>query len=146
MSGVETFNALLKTFGMQVGINDLSFNEDLHCRFTVDGQLSIDVRYDKEKEIFSLLSEIGQLSENNFEISCDCLLKANSEWALSKGMTLGKIPNTRTVTLGYYEPSKGLLQDRFDNLIRGFVEFSEAWKKQLELISQGQLPKELSDL
>ncbi len=130
---------------MRVGINNLSFNEDLHCRFTVDGQLSVNVRYDREKEIFSLLSEIGQLNENNFEISCDCLLKANGEWSLSKGMTLGKMPNTQNITLGYYESAHGLLQDRFDNLIKTFVEASEVWKKQLDLLSQGQIPKELSE-
>jgi hypothetical protein len=146
MSEVEGFGSVLMEFGARAGIRDLSLDESLRCRFVVDEKLNIDVYYNRDKDTFSLLSEIGPLSDNNFEICCNYLLKANGEWSLSRGMTLGKLPGTGVATLGYYESAVSLQIDRFIWVVKQFVEACQAWKGRLESMLQGQIPEELAKL
>jgi hypothetical protein len=146
MSELMAFGNILTEFGRSSGLEKLRLNDDAYCQLRINDNLRIDIRYHDNNETFSLLSEIGKLGENNFEICCNFLLKSNGEWELSNGMTLGKIPETKMVTLGYYEPVQGLTKERFAEILKQFVDTGELWAKRIVLLAQGEIPEELADL
>ena len=146
MDVLSGFTSTLREFSEEINLPNLKLDNDFKCDLSINERFNVQLRFINEEDKWAILSELGEINENIYDKYYDCLLKANSDWSLTNGMTLSKIPETNVVTLGFCQSAVDLTLDDLKSTLDKFLTVSEQWLNNISQINTGVLPEELSAL
>jgi hypothetical protein len=146
MDTTDNINQILKKFGADISLQNLKLDKNNTCVLVFDGDQSIQITYDEQFETLNFFGMLGDLPEKWNDRCCDCLLKSNADWTLTKGLTLSKRKNSKSILLGYNLPILNLSLEIFENILDHFLKQIDLWKYYIQQMSQGKLPEVLAEL
>lgn len=144
MEGIDLVNEVLKEFGDSISLPELKLKEGNWCVLCIDGTQSIQLNYNEQHNTLDFISEIGILPDENASKCCNYLLKANSDWEISQGITLSKQLDKNSILLGCQLPILNLSLSMFEKYFGQFLTQIETWKSYLTQLGHGELPEILA--
>lgn len=140
----------VKMYGKEIGLADLSLNDDGVCSLTFDKTINVDIVYRKEFDQLGFVSSVLTLPPEGKEQFYLELLKANAFGFELAGCTLGVDAEKGTVILSYLLISSVVTYDLFKTVLANFVDLSEEWMSKSDkltadaMATASEIPHELS--
>ena len=128
---MPTYPELINQLGAQLGIEELTPDEDGLCLLELAGELFVEIDHDPGTNFLSLSSEVGRIPDALAPAWYPNLLEANAFWIGTGGATLGLHQATGSVILAYREPLRGLTAEYLSGLFDDFVTTAQIWKGRI---------------
>ncbi|MBW2067592.1 MAG: type III secretion system chaperone [Deltaproteobacteria bacterium] len=123
----------LQELGSQIGIPDLSFDENGYCCLLFD-DIVVNVEADSDSEILFLYSNVGELPpEANAELY-EMLLEENFLFRGTGGGALGIDKDTGIIAYAYQIPFDLVSSGNFEQILENFVNLVEDFTQRIEKI------------
>ena len=120
---------LLAELGQTLKIESLRLDDSTDsCGLVFDGELPLDIEYEKDTGRVVLRSPLGELPEDNAEPLLRELLVADLFWHRTKGATLGLEAHSRRVMLTQAKSVVGLDRREFEMLVETFLNQADKWR------------------
>lgn len=132
MSDCEDF---IKMYGKEIGLADLSLNDDGVCSLTFDKKINVDIVYRKEFDQLAFVSSVCVLPPEGKEHFYLELLKSNAFGFELAGCSLGVDAEKGNVILSYVLISSIITYDLFKAVLANFVDLSEEWINKSDKLS-----------
>jgi len=135
----EAFRTILRNFGKTIGLTELSADDDDYCCLSIDDHLILHLKYDPRNNDIVLFAELGHVDEEKKAGLYRLLLELNSSIEEAQGCTLAKLQDETIIALCYKEPFENIEQQRFEAIMKVFLETCETCLKKITEFSQGLL-------
>jgi hypothetical protein len=126
----DTAQAVLESFGRQVGIEGLGFDEGGHCALAIDDKTVVNIEHDVPRERLLLYSLIGAPG-GDLAAAYGAILRANYLGVETRGPTFGLRPDDDALVLSQYLPLVTLDLPTFEAALQNFVGVTEDWSARL---------------
>ncbi len=127
----DGFDRLLGQFGAEVGISDLTFDNDGLCHIRVDDDLPITFRRDDEQNRLSTVGLLAQALPALDQSVLQDILSFNIGPLRGIGPAIGLEPTSGTVVLYQNVPLNQLDSQRFQSMFGDFIETQREWMARL---------------
>lgn len=141
---VENFKRLVKDLGQNVGLPELSPDEDDYCCLGFDDKIIVHLQYSRENDMLMMFCQIGTVEKHFYDVIFPRILKANMFWQGTGGATLGADAETGEVLMAYQMSVQFMEYPKFQELLEGFINTAELWINTLEAV-QKDMPSDLED-
>ncbi len=135
----EQINSLLNDFGKNLGIEDLSFDDNNYCCLFFD-DFVINLELTNEGDILYFYANVGEIPSSGKENFYEMLLQANFLFSQTNGASLGISKQGNFVLLSYQIITSGLDLNKFTNIVENFVNTVELWSKKIDKFDLGDTP------
>lgn len=130
MAYKEDLQKLLKEFGTNIGLGDLSLDEDDRCNLFFD-EIPVSIELSPDGKYVYMYSYIGDVPLADSEALGLKLLKANYLYLNTNKCSLGLHQVEHKVALICHERMKGLELHDFESALEEFINTAEYWIKNL---------------
>jgi hypothetical protein len=120
---------LLASFGREVGLSDLAFDDEGHCVLGID-DVVVNLEYDQSAGRLLLYSHIGRPSGDLAAVHAS-LLRASYLGGGTAGLTFGLRPTDDAVVISRWLETAVLDPPMFQAALQVFVDTAEAWTARL---------------
>jgi hypothetical protein len=126
-----TFVALLKDFGVAIGIDGLALNEASACTLAV-GELMLNLQWLPQAEKLLVYAPVGapDVSVDALRF-CEALLEANCMGRETDGFTLGLFREVDSIVLSGQVPLQNLDAQSLYDFVERFAEQGKNWQQRL---------------
>lgn len=130
MSYKENFQNILKSFGTEINLPDLSLDEDQRCNLFFD-EVPVSIEVSPNEQYIYMYSYLGDAPTASSEKLSSKLLEANYIYGETERCTLGIQSISRKVALIGNERIKGMDLPDFEQSLENFINVAEYWMKNL---------------
>lgn len=134
---LELANNLLNAFGITIGLDGLSLDDQGYCCLRFD-DLDTHLQYDQESDHLVVFARLGKLEEEAKADGCAWMMAANLFWAGTNGATLALQPSVNLVFIQAKVLVQGLESERFQSWMEAFVGAADRWVGNLEKLNTGE--------
>lgn len=139
----ESYEDLIVKLGEKIALEGLKADNEGYCCLAFDEKIVVHIQYNYPNDSVMFFCQIGQLSEESQRRLRKKILKADLLWQGTGGTTIGVDNETGEVMMSFQESMELLDSERFQEVLRGFVETAEIWMKALEALERGEAVPEL---
>jgi hypothetical protein len=126
---LDGMQQLLASFGREVGLPDLSFDDEGHCVLGIDAVV-VNLEHDRSGGRLLLYSHLGTASGDLAAVYAS-LLRASYLGGGIAGLTLGLRPADDAVVISRWLETAMLDLPMFQSALQTFVDTAEAWMARL---------------
>lgn len=143
----DSVTPALKAFGLSIGIEGLTLDEDQSCTLIVD-DLMFTLQWKSESQALLVYAPVGQIDMANPNTAQLLeILEANCLGMGTGGLALGLQPSFGAVVLSGQLPTRNLEPVVLEHYITFFVEMALEWTGRLKQAqNDGQNPAEASGM
>ena len=134
---VALANTLLNTFGLTIGIDGLSLDDQGYCCLRFDA-LDTHFQYDPANDRLVLFAQLGALDEDALAEGCVWMMNANLFWAGTNGGTLAVQPGVNQVFLHTKTSIQGMDYPHFERWVGELVSAADQWVLNIEKLNNGE--------
>lgn len=126
----DQFAELLSEFGKEIGIPDLTFDENGTCSLIFD-DVVVNIEKNTDDEKIFLYSNLGTIPPQQREAFYKKLLEANAFFKGTGGGTLAVDEHSNIVLFLYQVPVKSLDHGAFSKTMENYINIVEYWTEQV---------------
>lgn len=114
---------LIGDFGTEIGLTELTLDEDGFCSLTFDGKVTANLQLTVGGDTLLLFAELGLANAEIYE----SLLRANHFWQTTQGATLSLTGDEPRVVISAQIPWNAMTGASLGERVRRFVDAAEDW-------------------
>jgi hypothetical protein len=128
------FSDYISMYGNDVGLPNLTLNENNICALSFDSKINVDIVFRKEQDQIILASKLGSIPPDNQESFFRELLKINAYGLETAGAAIGIDEPNFSVVMSYTMIIQAVNYDLFKTILGNFVDLVEEWMQKLETL------------
>jgi len=127
----STFQALIRTFGEQLGAVGMEGDDDGYIALAFDAT-AVHLQYDDQTGDIVVFTKLCEIDQDRIEEIGAMLLGANVFWQGADGATFSMDPVTRVVFLAHHRPLRSLDIAALNAWLERFLAIAEHWQRRLD--------------
>jgi Tir chaperone protein (CesT) family len=133
---MQSFQILVRSFGLHLGLPDLTTDEDGYVALTFDEQ-ELHLQYEEDANRVMIFTRLGEVEVDRTAEIYGMLLEANLFWRGTRGATFSVDPDPGIVFLADRQAEDGMTAETLSAWLEGFLNTATYWKNRLDVANAG---------
>lgn len=133
---LQSFQALVREFGTQLGVSDMAADEGGYIALTFD-ETELHLQYEQDASRVMAFTRLGEVEIDRTAEIYGMLLGANLFWRGTRGATFSVDPDLGIVFLADRQSEDGMTAEQLSAWLESFLNTATYWKNRLDVANAG---------